>query len=149
MYNEEMIREATGHVKIMRANYPGTMLLPALEYTFRIKTKQQVDGKPIPVAVFVLTDGEVGDISGIISTVSQAVADAKRQNGLLRVFVVGIGDGVSRDVCEGIAGAGNGIAIYVGVSTALTETMSLFDYWSSELWHSPSQANSSGRTSSQ
>lgn len=149
MYNEEMIRKAMGHVKIMEANYSGTELLPALEYTFRIKTKQQVNGKPIPVAVFVLTDGEVGDTSGIVSTVSQAVADAKRQNGLLRVFVVGIGDDVSRDVCEGIAGAGNGIAVYVGVSAALTEPMSLFDYWSSELWHSPSQANSSGRTSSQ
>ena len=84
----------------MDANYGGTELCAALEYTFENKTKQQVNGKPIPVAVFVLTDGETGDISNIVTAVSQAVAKAEAENGLLRVFVLGIADDVSTRVCE-------------------------------------------------
>ena len=103
----------------MDANYGGTELCAALEYTFENQTKQQVNGKPIPVAVFVLTDGRTGDISSIVTAVSQAVAKAEKENGLLRVFVVGIGSYVSTDVCENIARAGNGIAVYVGVSGLL------------------------------
>ena len=121
-----MLATAVGHVDSMEANYPGTILGPALEYTFKNKTKQQVNGKPIPVAVFVLTDGEVGDPSGIVSTVSEAVAKAERENGLLRVFVVGIGGAVSRYVGEEIAHAGKGITVHVGVSAPLAEPMSFF-----------------------
>jgi len=107
------------HVNSMEANYPGTELCRGLEYTFENMTKLKVNGKPIPVAVFVLTDGETLGISDIVTTVSQAVAKAERENGLLRVFVVGIGDGVSKYVCEKIARAGKGIAAYVGVSAPL------------------------------
>jgi len=107
------------HVNSMQANYGGTELCAALEYTFKNMTKLKVNGKPIPVAVFVLTDGETGDISNIVTTVSQAVAKAERENGLLRVLVLGIGDNVSNDVCEEIARAGKGIAAYVGVSARL------------------------------
>lgn len=112
-----MVDKAMGHVKSMEANYPGTILHSALEYAFEKTTKQQVKGRPIPVAVIVLTDGEVGDIDRIVFTVRQAVEKAQREDYLLRVFIVGIGDGVSKGVCEGIAGAGNGMAVYVGVST--------------------------------
>ena len=99
----------------MEANYPGTELCPALEYTFEHKTKLQFDGKPIPVAVFVLTDGETRDINNIVTTVSQAVAKAERENGLLHVFVLGIADDVSTYVRDKIARAGKGIAVYAGV----------------------------------
>ena len=116
----------------MDANYSGTELCPALEYTFENKTKQHVNGKPIPVAVFVLTDGETGDISNIVTTVSQAVAKAERENGLLRVFVLGIGDDVSTYVCERIARAGKGIDVYVGVSGPLVRSVELSDNWFSE-----------------
>ena len=128
------------HVNSMDANYGGTELCPALEYTFENKTKQQVDGKPIPVAVFVLTDGETGDISNIVTTVSRAVAKAERENGVLRVFVLGIADGVSTHVCKNIARAGNGIDVYVGVSAPLVRSVELSDIWCSESWHSPSRA---------
>jgi hypothetical protein len=124
----------------MEANYSGTELCPALGYTFENKTKQRINGKPIPVAVFVLTDGETGDISNIVTTVSQAVAKAERENGLLRVFVLGIGDGVSTYVCGEIARAGKGIATYVGVSAPLIKSVEFFDNWFSESRHSTSRA---------
>jgi len=107
----------------MDANYGGTELCPALEYTFENKTKQHINGKPIPLAVFVLTDGETGDISNIVTVVSQAVAKAERENRLLRVFVVGIADSVSTYVCEEIARAGKGIAVFVGVSVSLVQSV--------------------------
>lgn len=34
---------------------------------------------------------------------------------LLRTFVLGVGDDVSVGMCEGIARAGRGIAVFVGV----------------------------------
>lgn len=110
----------------MDANYGGTELCSALEYTFEKKTNHHVDGKPVPVAVFVLTDGRTGDISNIVTTVSQAVAKAERENGLLRVFVVGIGDKVSTYVCEEIARAGKGIVVYVGVSASMVQSVNFF-----------------------
>ena len=111
------------HIDSMHADYRGTKLHSALEYTFANMTTQQVNGKPIPVAVFVLTDGQAGDTHGMVATVSQAIAKAEGENRLLRVFVIGIGDGVSKDVCEGIARAGKGIAVYVGVSVPLAKPL--------------------------
>ncbi len=116
----------------MDADYGGTELCAALKYTFENRTKQQVDGRPIPVVVFVLTDGETGDISNIVNTVSQAVAKADRKNRLLRVFVFGIGDDVSTYVCDKIARAGKGIAVHVGVSDPLVQSVELSDNWFSE-----------------
>ena len=104
-----------------------------------------MNGKPIPVAVFVLTDGETGDISNIVTAVSQAVAKAEAENGLLRVFVLGIADDVSTRVCEKIARAGKGIAVYVGVSGPLVQSVDLSYNWCSESWHSPSRAIVVGR----
>jgi len=71
------------------------------------------------VAVLLLTDGETGDISNIVATVSRAVAQAEREGALLRVYVVGIGNRVSTYVCEEIARAGRGRAVYVRVSVPL------------------------------
>lgn len=116
----------------MDANYGGTELCSALEYTFENKTNHRVDGKPVPVAIFVLTDGKTGDIRNIDTTVSQAVAKAERENGLLRVFVVGIGDSVSKSVCEEIARAGKGYVVYVDVSASMVQSVKLFDTWISE-----------------
>jgi Mg-chelatase subunit ChlD len=121
----------------MDADYGGTELRSALEYTFENKTKEYAHGKPIPVAVFVLTDGETEDTSNIATSVSQAVAKAERENRLLRVFVLGIGDSVSTDVCEEIARAGKGFAVYVGVSASLVQSVTFFDNWISGSWHSP------------
>ena len=103
----------------MEANYPGTELCPALEYTFENKTKQQVDGKPIPVAVFVLTDGETGDISGC----------CKGRKGEWSSPCVCLGHR-GRHIhlrVRKIARAGKVIAVYVGVSGPLVRSVELSD----------------------
>ena len=113
-----MNREAAAHIGSMNANYGGTEISTALEYSFN-KTKRLVNGKPIPVAVLLLTDGQTGDTSNIVATVDQAVAQAKSEGALLRVYVVGIGDEVPTEVCDPIARAGRGRAVYVRVSVPL------------------------------
>jgi hypothetical protein len=100
----------------MEANYGGTKIRSALDYAFKTKTKEQIDGKPIPVAVFVLTDGEAWDLDNVITTVSQAAVQAQKECSLLRTFVLGVGDDVSTAMCDGIARAGKGVAVYVAVS---------------------------------
>jgi hypothetical protein len=66
--------------------------------------------------VFVLTDGEAWDLDNVIATVSQAATQAQKESSLLRTFVLGVGDDVSTSMCDGIARAGKGVAVYVGVS---------------------------------
>ena len=68
---------------------------------------------------------------------SQAVAKAERENGLLRAFVLGIADDISTYVCDKIARAGKGVAVYAGVSGPPVRSVELSDNWCSESWHSP------------
>jgi len=68
--------------------------------------------------VFVLTDGEAWDLDNVIATVSQAATQAQKEDSLLRTFVLGVGDDVSTSMCDGIARAGKGVAVYVGVSVS-------------------------------
>jgi len=115
-YSAETVAEASKHVDAMEANYGGTEIRSALDYAFKNKTKEQIDGKPIPVAVFVLTDGEAWNLDNVIATVSQAAVQAQKESSLLRTFVLGVGDDVSTSMCDGIARAGKGVAVYVAVS---------------------------------
>lgn len=100
----------------MEATYGGTELASAFAYASKCKTNDSHEGKPIPTSVFVLTDGEAWDVSGVFANVSSAVDQAKEQNNLFRAFCLGVGDDVSTSMCEGIARAGKGVAIFVGVS---------------------------------
>ena len=100
----------------MGATYGGTELASAFAYASQSKTNDVHEGKPIPTSVFVLTDGEAWDIPGVFANVSSAVDQAKEQNNLFRAFCLGVGDDVSTSMCEGIARAGKGVAIFVGVS---------------------------------
>jgi len=115
-YSAETVAEAGKHVDAMEANYGGTEIRRALDYAFKNKTKGQIDGKPIPVAVFVLTDGEAWNLDNVIATVSRAAVQAQKESSLLRTFVLGVGDDVSTSMCDGIARVGKGVAIYVAVS---------------------------------
>lgn len=109
----------------MEANYGGTEIRSALDYAFKNKTKEQIDDKPIPVAVFVLTDGEAWDLSNVIATVSQAALQAQKEYSLLRTFVLGVGNDVSTSMCDGIARAGKGVAVYVAVSVQIRTTITV------------------------
>ncbi|TFK76711.1 hypothetical protein BDN72DRAFT_753479 [Pluteus cervinus] len=100
-YNEHSLATATSHVDSMSANLGGTEIRGALESVFRSRSNSTA------VAVFVLTDGESYDINETVASVQQAV-----QGTSTRVFVLGIGESVSTAMCEGIARAGNGIALF-------------------------------------
>jgi len=112
------VEEASKHIDTMGATYGGTELARAFAYASQCKTNEKHESKPIPTSVFVLTDGEAWDVSGVFANVSSATNQAKEQNNLFRAFCLGVGDDVSTSMCEGIARAGRGVAVFVGVSTS-------------------------------
>jgi len=95
-YTRETVSEASTFVDDMKADYGGTEMRKALYFTFGIcGIDAQAADAMEPTAVIVLTDGEAWDIPGITETVATAVGKA---GGKLRVFVLGIGEDVSRAV---------------------------------------------------
>jgi hypothetical protein len=80
----------------------GTELLPALQHVFAQPLAEGVKQRQ----VIVMTDGEVSNTRAVIA----AVEGANRAN---RVFTLGIGDSVSRELVSGVSRAGRGVAEYV------------------------------------
>jgi len=116
IYSAETVAEASKHVDTFSANYGGTELRSALQFAFsgRPALSPNATEQP-PTSVFVLTDGEAWDLDGIINLTTESVQAAKEKNNLLRTFVLGVGNQVSTAMCEGIARAGKGTAVYVAV----------------------------------
>ncbi|KAF4572545.1 hypothetical protein EYR36_007053 [Pleurotus pulmonarius] len=104
-FNLYSFGSTVAEVRSMDASFGGTEIRSALKEVFR--TRNQT----MPTAVFVLTDGEVHDTHLVVQDVGAAVLAATTQ-GPLRVFTLGIGDGVSSALCEGIARAGNGVCLF-------------------------------------
>jgi hypothetical protein len=118
-YSAENVAEASKHVDEFSSNYGGTKLRSALEFAFKCRAaygKKDPDNK-IPASIFILTDGEAWDLRGVLDTVTNNVVEAKRDDSLLRAFVLGVGNQVSIAMCEGIARAGKGTATFVAVRT--------------------------------
>ncbi|KAJ7165476.1 vault protein inter-alpha-trypsin domain-containing protein [Mycena crocata] len=67
-------------------------------------------------SVIVITGGLDWGVAEGMNTVSTAVKAAADESRLLRVFVLGLGDNVSRGMCEGLARAGMGATAYIGGS---------------------------------
>ncbi|KAH7880474.1 uncharacterized protein C8R40DRAFT_1065513 [Lentinula edodes] len=116
-YTQSTVDEATNHVDSLQADYGGTEIPTALRTVF---TSLQ---KPLrkPVAVFLLTDGSSWDISACVSVITDALrdlpgplpqSDDPNAQSFIRVFTLGIGAGASSDMCESIARAGEGVAVY-------------------------------------
>ena len=118
LYTEETVAHASNHVDAFTASYGGTELVAAIKSAFESRdyTLPRPSADNEPVAMFLLTDGEAWDMRGVVDVVQQCVEKARKQNKLLRVFVLGVGDQVSAAMCEGIARAGNGVAVFVNVS---------------------------------
>jgi hypothetical protein len=120
-YSAESVERASKHVDTFTANYEGTQLRSALQYAFKSRVSAVSSFKDTtPTTVFVLTDGETWDLDAIIREVTISVKEAKDHDSLLRVFVLGIGNQVSSAMCDGIARAGKGTAVYVRVSRVVS-----------------------------
>ena len=100
-YTQESLKEALAHVSQFQANLGGTQTLAALEAAV------ESSWKDIPCELMLLTDGDIWDQASAFQYINTAVAQSS--NGL-RVFNLGIGDGVSSAFIEGIARAGNGFS---------------------------------------
>ncbi|KAG8822813.1 hypothetical protein FRC17_009457 [Serendipita sp. 399] len=113
-YSEESMEQASKHVDGFDADYGGTELRSAIEFAFssRQDIKAPQDEK-VPTSVFVLTDGEAWDLDGIIHRINHHCNNAKESCSLLRTFTLGVGNHVSTAMCEGIARAGKGTAVFV------------------------------------
>ncbi|KIM20227.1 hypothetical protein M408DRAFT_30544 [Serendipita vermifera MAFF 305830] len=114
IYSAETVAEASKHVDTFTANYGGTSLRSALRFAFSSRQALAANSteKP-PASVFVLTDGEAWDLDGVNNLVRESVESAKKQDELLRAFVLGVGNQVSTAMCEAIARAGQGCAVFV------------------------------------
>ncbi|KAG8846784.1 hypothetical protein FS842_001575 [Serendipita sp. 407] len=117
VYSAESMEQASKHVDEFEANYGGTELRSAIEFAFN--SRQDIKGgstdktDTMPTSVFVLTDGEAWDLDGIINSINQSCGKAKKDGSLLRTFTLGVGNQVSTAMCEGIARAGKGTAVFV------------------------------------
>lgn len=67
-------------------------------------------------SIIVISDGLDWGVTAAMQTVQKNVAAAAAQSNLLRVFVLGVGDDVSRGMCEGLARAGMGATAYISES---------------------------------
>jgi hypothetical protein len=76
----------------------------------------QRDASKPRCSVIVITDGLDWGVAAAMQTVQKNVVAASAQSKLLRVFVMGLGDDVSRGMCEALARAGSGATAYISES---------------------------------
>ncbi|EJD54093.1 hypothetical protein AURDEDRAFT_180436 [Auricularia subglabra TFB-10046 SS5] len=107
-YSADSVRAAAAHVDTMRADYGGTEIRSALKMAFDSRPEER---RGEPTMVLLLTDGEAWDVQGVLKETESAVEGSK---GALRVFVLGVGDQVSTNMCNAIARAGRAVASFVG-----------------------------------
>ncbi|KAF2848424.1 VIT-domain-containing protein [Plenodomus tracheiphilus IPT5] len=104
-YSQKSLDEATQHVATLRADYGGTEMLGPLKETIERRYKD------MPLEVMLLTDGEIWNQQDLFTYLNESVGQSKAP---IRVFTLGIGNGVSHALIEGIAKAGNGFSQTVG-----------------------------------
>jgi hypothetical protein len=104
-YSQRTLDEAIRHAETFQANYGGTEMLTPLKATIDQRYKD------MPLDVMVLTDGETWNQQALFSYLNDSVTESKAP---VRLFTLGIGNGVSHALIEGIAKAGNGFSQAVG-----------------------------------
>jgi hypothetical protein len=104
-YSQSTLDEAIRHAETFEANYGGTEMLEPLKATINERYKD------MPLDVMVLTDGETWNQEALFSYLNDSVTKSKAP---IRLFTLGIGNGVSHALIEGIAKAGNGFSQSVG-----------------------------------
>ncbi|KAF9427447.1 hypothetical protein BGZ76_002332, partial [Entomortierella beljakovae] len=96
---------AMEYVNKISANMGGTEMFQPIKETFVNRYRD------ISLEVMLITDGEVWDQSSLLQFINSEVIDSKAP---IRIFTLGIGNGVSHSLIEGIARAANGFSQSVG-----------------------------------
>ncbi|OCK85183.1 VIT-domain-containing protein [Lepidopterella palustris CBS 459.81] len=104
-YSQSSLDEAVRHVETFQANFGGTEMYQPIKATLEQRYKD------IPLEVMLLTDGEIWDQQTLFTYLNKEVIESKAP---IRVFTLGIGNGVSHALIEGVAKAGNGFSQAVG-----------------------------------
>ncbi|KAJ6200158.1 von Willebrand factor type A domain-containing protein [Bipolaris maydis] len=104
-YNQQTLDAAMNHVDSFAANYGGTEMLQPLQATIERRYKD------MDLDIMLLTDGEDWGQDRIFSYLNESIQATKAS---IRVFTLGVGNGVSHAMIEGIAKAGNGFSQSVG-----------------------------------
>lgn len=100
-YTSETLQESMAHVETFNASMGGTETFKAVEATIN---RRYTD---LPLEIILLTDGDIWQQGVLFDYVNQQVASSEGQ---IRIFPLGIGNGVSHSLIEGLARAGNGFA---------------------------------------
>lgn len=113
-YTKETLYEADEHLATFHADMGGTETYKAIKAT--------VDRRfhDIPLEIMLLTDGDIWQQGALFDYVNEQVANTK---GTIRVFPLGIGNGVSHSLIEGLARAGNGFAQAVQLGERLENSV--------------------------
>jgi len=121
-YTDDNVQMALNEVEGFRANFGGTEIMSPLKEIFKKKSKIVRD-------VILLTDGSVSNTTGVIDL----CRENRKKN---RVFTVGIGDGVSTALIEGVSEATDAQKIYIKTEDRMTtKIMQLLDYTMKPMLH--------------
>ncbi|CAO2650129.1 Nn.00g014210.m01.CDS01 [Neocucurbitaria sp. VM-36] len=104
-YSQKTLDEAIRHAETFSASYGGTEMLNPLKATLQQRYND------MPLEVMLLTDGEIWNQQALFSYLNESITETKAP---IRIFTLGIGNGVSHSLIEGIAKAGNGFSQTVG-----------------------------------
>ncbi|KAF2025690.1 VIT-domain-containing protein [Setomelanomma holmii] len=104
-YSQKTLDEAVRHAEGFSANYGGTEMLTPLKATIGQRYKD------LPLDVMLLTDGEIWNQAELFAYLNKSITESKAP---IRLFTLGIGNGVSHTLIEGVAKAGNGFSQSVG-----------------------------------
>jgi hypothetical protein len=118
MYNKEVevddltIKETLKNVETLDADIGGTELKEATNYL--IERTKDLAG---PVRIFCLTDGQITNTKEVLEMISNSQDSSKD----IMYYALGIGDGCSEDLVEGIAETGMGRDEYARNNNQITE----------------------------
>ncbi|KAF2095458.1 VIT-domain-containing protein [Rhizodiscina lignyota] len=109
-YSQSALDEAIKHVESFSSNYGGTEMFAPIKDTLERRYKD------MELEVFLVTDGQIWHQQELFQYLNQEIGGTGAP---IRVFTLGIGDGVSHSLIEGIARAGHGFSQAVGESERL------------------------------